>query len=149
ILTVNPSYTTYIDTTIYEGDSVTIAGIHHKVEGTYNYNWQTVLGCDSIFTLKLKVIPWKLDTNVVHLCIGEKYYLDTVMYDKTGVYYDTFRYDWGHQFYRTELTVHQLPNIVITPQPNNPNLICVHDSLPLTAKGAIYYEWYYITPNED
>ncbi len=150
VLTVNPTYTTYIDTAIYEGDSVTIAGIHHKFEGTYNYRWQTLLGCDSNFTLRLKVIPWKLDTNIVHICIGEKYYLDTVMYDRTGVYYDTFRYEWGHHFYRTVVTVHPLPIITITPHPeSNDGIICIHDSLKLSATGAIYYEWEYITPKEE
>ncbi len=149
ILTVNPTYNTYLDTAIYEGDSVTIAGIHHKFEGTYNYRWQTTLGCDSNFTLRLKVIPWKLDTLKPHICIGEKFYLDTIMYDRTGVYFDTFRYEWGHHFYRTELTVHPLPIITITPNPKNPDFICVHDSLDITAKGAVYYEWYYITPKEE
>ncbi len=149
ILTVNPTHVVYKDTAIYEGDSVTIAGIHHKFEGTYNYRWQTTLGCDSNFTLRLKVIPWRLDTLKPHICIGEKFYLDTVMYDRTGVYFDTFRYEWGHRFYRTELTVHPLPIITITPNPKNPDLICVHDSLDVTAKGAVYYEWYYITPKEE
>ncbi len=149
ILTVNPTYNTYLDTAIYEGDSITIAGIHHKYEGTYNYRFQTILNCDSNFTLRLKVIPWKLDTLKPHICIGEKFYLDTIMYDRTGVYFDTFRYEWGHHFYRTELTVHPLPIITITPNPKNPDFICVHDSLDITAKGAVYYEWYYITPKEE
>src|SRR5690606_31716068 len=61
---------------------------------------------------------------------------------------DTFYYDWGHQFYRTELTVHPLPIITITPHPET-EPICIHDSLNLSAKGALYYEWYNNTPTEE
>jgi gliding motility-associated-like protein len=89
-LTVNPVYAQndiIIDTTICQGDSVTIGTNSYSVSGTYVISLQTSLGCDSIVTLNLIVNPSYDDITVNRtICEGETVTIGTSMFSTSGTY---------------------------------------------------------------
>jgi len=56
-LTVNPSYSFTIDTSLCQGESITFEGLTMNESGSYPFNLFTTLGCDSIITFELIVYP--------------------------------------------------------------------------------------------
>ena len=56
-LTVNPSYSFTIDTSLCEGETIAFEGVTMSSTGTYPFNLFTTLGCDSIITYELIVYP--------------------------------------------------------------------------------------------
>jgi gliding motility-associated-like protein len=56
-LTVNPSYSFTIDTSLCQGESITFEGLTMNESGTYPFNLFTTLGCDSLITFELIVYP--------------------------------------------------------------------------------------------
>ena len=55
ILTVNPTYSITIDTTINEGQTYTENGFNENQAGIYTLTLQTINGCDSTITLNLNI----------------------------------------------------------------------------------------------
>ena len=76
-LTVNPSYSFVIDTSLCEGESITFEGLTMTETGTYPFNLFTSLGCDSIITYELIVHPIPaaplLSSNSPLSCPGDPY----------------------------------------------------------------------------
>ena len=74
-LTVNPSYSFVIDTSLCEGESITYEGLTMNSTGSYPFNLFTSLGCDSIITYELIVYPIpdapQLQTNSPLSCPGD------------------------------------------------------------------------------
>lgn len=56
-LTVNPAFTSTMNSAICEGSSLTLGGQSFSTAGTYTVQLQTVNGCDSIITLNLSLKP--------------------------------------------------------------------------------------------
>lgn len=77
VLTVNPSYSFVIDTSLCDGESITFEGLTMTETGTYPFNLFTSLGCDSIITYELIVHPIpaapSLSTNSPLSCPGDSY----------------------------------------------------------------------------
>ncbi len=146
-LSVNPSYAITIDTTIYEGDSITIGNIQYDTAGTYVQNLQTILNCDSILTINLNVVFKEIDSNVVNICEGESYILeDSIIYQNTGIYYDTLKYSWGHRIHITNLTVYPYPKTDIKIESTTTDPVCISSEILLSAigSGATKYQWFYV-----
>ena len=64
-LTVNPSFSVNMSTSICFGDSLLVGGSYQTSTGTYVDSLSTLNGCDSVFTTQLTVIH--VDTSVVVL----------------------------------------------------------------------------------
>lgn len=56
MLTVLPTATTYIDTSICDGESVYISSVPYEIEGSYQESFTAQNGCDSIVKLNLNVV---------------------------------------------------------------------------------------------
>jgi hypothetical protein len=57
--------------------------------GIYVDTLTSSIGCDSIVTLTLNVLPVKNTLLDIQICIGQTYHFNGVILDETGIYYDT------------------------------------------------------------
>jgi len=88
IVTVNSSNLT-VNASICQSQSYQV-GIHnYTLTGTYKDTLTNYLGCDSIITTNLTVIPIQQTTLNPVICQGETYYLDNHPYTTTGTYIDS------------------------------------------------------------
>ncbi|MFA6402639.1 MAG: choice-of-anchor tandem repeat GloVer-containing protein, partial [Salinivirgaceae bacterium] len=85
-LSVNPSYSVPKIDSICQGSSYVFGSQTLTTAGTYNENFPTIYGCDSIVTLTLSLKPVYKDTLVVSICKGETYNLGSQIIDSTGVF---------------------------------------------------------------
>ena len=83
LLTVLPTYLDTIYDSICEGDSVVIDGESYLESGFYNFDFETVAGCDSNLVLLLTENPVDTFIQNIQLCEGDsvlvfgQYYYDT------------------------------------------------------------------------
>ena len=82
---------TNIDTTLCQGQSLTVNGVNYALSGLYS---DTIAyansGCDSIqFVIDLQIDSFIVETTDTTLCEGQNLTVNGVIYDSTGVYYDT------------------------------------------------------------
>ncbi|GEM_PF-6574928 len=91
ILTVNPTYSITIDTTINEGQTYTENGFNENQAGIYTLTLQTINGCDSTVTLNLNVesVPCVDRDTVIQasICEGENFAFNDTSYAQAGTYY--------------------------------------------------------------
>lgn len=80
---------TTIDSTICEGESVTIGNSIYGTVGSYSDTLMTTFGCDSIVQLDLTVLA-PIDTAfTAYICSGDSYQIGTSIYTGAGIYSDT------------------------------------------------------------
>lgn len=75
--------------TICGGDSYDFDGTEISVGGTYNRNYTSVSGCDSIQTLILTVSPVERITLSEEICQGDTFFLDGMVFTTSGTFIDT------------------------------------------------------------
>ena len=85
-LTIDPVFISIQNETICEGDSVLFRGAFYKLAGSYTDSLQTVLGCDSLFSLNLTVNPFYLINEYQTICYGESFLFGGVYYHFSGNY---------------------------------------------------------------
>ena len=88
IVTPNPSSIQNIS--ICNGQSITVGTNTYTASGTYVDSIQNMIGCDSVITTNLTVLPDNSSTQVISICNGESITVGTSTYSTTGVYVDIF-----------------------------------------------------------
>jgi gliding motility-associated-like protein len=79
-----------MDSTICNGDSVSLGNQYYQTSGTYIDTLTTASGCDSIATLYLTVLPAKFSTVTHVMCFNETFIYNNVPYTQAGTYTQTF-----------------------------------------------------------
>jgi hypothetical protein len=87
-LTVTPAYAFTEDHSICEGETYTWHGTDYMDAGTYLAPYSTINGCDSIYTLNLKVHPVYRFAENYSICEGETYTWHGREYTDEGAYID-------------------------------------------------------------
>lgn len=90
-VTYYPVIETFVEDTICEGQTYTDPNFHGKDRtGIYRRKLQSVLNCDSIVTLNLKVTPRAYaEDSIATLCPGQTITWNGKVYERAGLYYDT------------------------------------------------------------
>lgn len=143
ILTVNPTYQTDVNDSIYFGENYNFHNRNLAASGRYIASFSTVNGCDSNIILNLKVIPATKDTFSLEICAGDTALFEQYRFTRAGVYRDTLIKDWGHQFRTFIVTVNPKPNMRIE-NLNDLQDLCIGDSLTIKLTGADTFKWQYI-----
>lgn len=101
-LTVFPVYHSETHDVICDNDIYVWQGrtISHS-EGLYHYDtiYTSIHGCDSVFTLDLRVYPTTQEIRYDTICAGEQYVLPNKQVDKAGYYVDTTSNEYGCDHY--------------------------------------------------
>ena len=85
-LTVHPAFEETIEQSICEGEEYLFDGQVYDVTGMYTVSYLTFNGCDSIYTIDLKVNEMA-ETNIeASLCSGEIFELNGISYSESGVF---------------------------------------------------------------
>ena len=86
-LVVIPLPRTMIDSTICDGDTVSLNNVSYTISGTFVDTLTSFIsGCDSIVTLNLTVNPVFETFLNEEICEGDSYPVGTFIYQETGVY---------------------------------------------------------------
>ena len=85
-ITVGTKQTTQIDTTICQGQTVTINHQQFSTSGNYTITLRNALGCDSIIQLKLKVNPIKENRISTTICKGASISIGNQQFSTAGNY---------------------------------------------------------------
>ena len=94
-LTIYPRVFRTLQPTICANE-VFIVGSHtYNTAGMYNDTFTSYLGCDSIISTNLFVLPISIDTFNITICSNENYLFGTRIYTTSGTYIDTFDADNG------------------------------------------------------
>ena len=88
---IKPNNTVTIDTTICQGESVTINNQKFSNAGTYTITIKQSSGCDSVITLKLKVNPTSNIRTTTYICKGEAYIFNNQTISEPGIYVAKFK----------------------------------------------------------
>ena len=70
------------------GDSLLVNGVYHHIPGNYNEIYLTSLGCDSIVTTNLSVIPLNQTIQTPSICYGGTFTVGSHIYSNAGIYTD-------------------------------------------------------------
>lgn len=93
--------------TIYQGERYYFQGQYFSDPGLHKITYQSVSGCDSVYLLRLTVLPKYHFIETATICGSAPYEWRGSQYDKTGIYYDSLRTTLGHDsIYELDLTVH-------------------------------------------
>lgn len=80
-LTVNPTIQNTINSSICQGEVFTFNGQNLSSSGSYDFDFQTSAGCDSIVTINLTVFPTPLTPQIISnsplLCEGDELIMST------------------------------------------------------------------------
>lgn len=88
-VTVNPTYNNYQQKTLCYGDTLKVGNYNYTTTGFYTTTLQTILGCDSIISTSLNILPLNKRTQTIQLCAGDSYTIGSHTYTSNGTYYDT------------------------------------------------------------
>lgn len=88
---VAPPDTTFLESSICEGDSVMVGDSTLAVSGIYNINLLSYAGCDSVVNYSLTVFPTEYTNLVDTICQGDSVVVGTTAYTTTGAYADTLQ----------------------------------------------------------
>jgi len=82
------------DTTLCQGQSLTVNGINYNVSGSYNDTaFYAVSGCDSVqYVVNLQIDSFIITTLNTTLCQGQSVTVNGVNYTNSGIYNDTAYY---------------------------------------------------------
>ncbi|MEY4876122.1 MAG: hypothetical protein RL708_1271, partial [Bacteroidota bacterium] len=78
-----------INQTICNNQPYFFKGLNLLTAGTYIDTLTSILGCDSIITLNLRLGNPSFSTLFDTICIGDNYYLNNKIFDSAGLYFDT------------------------------------------------------------
>ena len=97
ILNLVPVYVIESEATICDVESYYFRGKKLRHAGVYYDTLSTGEGCDSIYRLKLNVLPtMRVDTTYTQICINDTVHFGRQVITKSGVYYDTISVDSLH-----------------------------------------------------
>lgn len=85
-LKVNPTFNDTIYAEICRGETYNYMGFQEDSTNFYTHYFQSILGCDSIVNLSLKVNPSYYDTIYAEICSGEIYTLKGFNESNQGIY---------------------------------------------------------------
>ena len=109
-LNIIPTVHTDLIESICEGDQYAVGDTSFDFTGNYDVTLISNTGCDSIVHLDLTVIPTSRHTDTVHICEGETFTFNNVVYDSTGLYLDTLVSAAGcDSLAMLDLRVHPMP----------------------------------------
>lgn len=109
-LTIRPTSTTTIDTSICQGRSIFFKGQNRTTAGTYRDTLVKTNGCDSILILNLSIKPNSFNTLNTQICSGQSILFNSVLRTTTGTYLDTLTSANGcDSFLTLNLTVNPTP----------------------------------------
>ncbi|MCQ2329234.1 MAG: IgGFc-binding protein [Paludibacteraceae bacterium] len=91
-LKMNPKYHFVKDTIICDYSSFRWRGKPVRSSGVYWDSLETKIGCDSIYELRLTIMPTRRDTLYDTICLGENYTFHGTIIRNAGVYADTVCY---------------------------------------------------------
>lgn len=90
-LSVHPSYDSLTKVVVCDGNNYYFEGQEFSIPGTYQFNYQSIMGCDSIIKLDLTFVD-RSETNIeVTICEGETYSIGDSIYSLPGSYSYLFR----------------------------------------------------------
>ena len=97
ILNLVPVYIIESEATICDVESYYFRGKKLRHEGIYYDTLSTGQGCDSIYRLKLNVLPTlRVDTTYTQICINDTVHFGRQVITQSGIYYDTIAVDSAH-----------------------------------------------------
>lgn len=88
-LTMNPKYHFVKDTTVCDYSNFRWRGRPFRSSGVYWDSLETKIGCDSIYELRLTIIPTRRDSIFDTICLGDNYTFHGRIVRDAGVYADT------------------------------------------------------------
>jgi gliding motility-associated-like protein len=123
-LTVLPNTSFTAPVSICDGQSYFAGGTLQTTSGIYLDTFINYLGCDSVLTTNLTVLPNSSFTLTVSICDGQSYYAGGGLQTTSGIYFDTLANSVGcDSVITTDLAV--LPNSSFTQDIS----ICTGDSI--------------------
>ena len=97
ILNIVPVYVLESEATICDVETYYFRGKKLRHEGVYYDTLSTGEGCDSIYKLKLNVLPThRFDTAYTQMCLNDTVHFGGQVITQSGVYYDTVPVDSIH-----------------------------------------------------
>ncbi|MCX6296677.1 MAG: T9SS type A sorting domain-containing protein [Bacteroidetes bacterium] len=126
-LSVKPSYHFNQSTTICQGDSALIFGNYESIDSLYTDNYTTFLGCDSIYTHQLNVVPPFAITLNANVCSGDSVIIAGTYESLSGTYINNYVSSFGCDSVVTTILMVQ-PNYSISRSIS----ICSYDSVLLS-----------------
>ncbi|MBL4707896.1 MAG: T9SS type A sorting domain-containing protein, partial [Flavobacteriales bacterium] len=88
-LSINSSYYSHRTDSICVGDSSFIFGFYRKMNGTFYDSLQTIMGCDSIMSVTLRIDSNYNITQNLSICIGDSILLYGIYQNTAGIYVDS------------------------------------------------------------
>jgi len=92
---VNPTYNEFVEATICEGEEYEFEGEVFLEVGEYNFEYKSVLGCDSIVTLQLFVNPIFSELVEATICEGEEYEFEGEVFTTANEYIFEYKTELG------------------------------------------------------
>ena len=145
-LAIDSFIVTSIDTTICQGQSLTVNGVTYTATGIYNDTASFVAsGCDSIqYVIDLQIDSFIVENTDTTICQGESIVVNGVNYNATGNFNDTLRFASGCDsvLFVINLAVTPLPTV----QANSSELdsaACINENVTLfgTGTAGVNYTW--------
>ena len=88
-LTIAPPYSLLVFDSICQNDSVFVAGDYQNTQGIYYDSLLSIIGCDSIRTTFLTVLPLSSIILYDTICEGDSVFTGGTYKKSAGIYYDT------------------------------------------------------------
>jgi PKD repeat protein len=140
IVTLNLSYSQIIAVTksiqICQGEFVTIGGQAFTTTGTFIVNVDAPVGCDSVITLQLSVLPNSQSSQTKQICEGETVTIGTQIFTTTGVYMATLPAKNGCD---SMVTL----NLTVLPTGGIPMLTLLSNNQLGCSVTGVLYSWYF------
>ena len=113
-LTIRPTSTITIDTSICQGKSIFFKGQNRTTAGTYRDTLVKVNGCDSIRILNLTIRSTSTKIIDTQICQGQSIFFNGLARSNSGTYLDTLiNFNNCDSFLTLNLTVHPTPTTSI------------------------------------
>jgi len=136
-VTVYPNFNTNLNLAICSGDSYAFNGQNISTSGTYQGNFQSINGCDSVVNLVLSVNSVTTASIDTSICQGSILNYAGQSLTNAGQYAFTLQNQLGcDSIVSINLSVLTLPSLVSPPQ-----TICSGDNAVLIPSGAVTYTW--------
>lgn len=94
-ITFQPPTNTNLSVSICEGESFNIGGQVFTQSGFYNLFFTSNIGCDSVVSLDLTVLPTTFTFLNAQVCEGEVFFVDNNAYDQAGQYQEILTSSFG------------------------------------------------------
>jgi gliding motility-associated-like protein len=99
---------------ICTGDSVFAGGAYQTAAGSYSDTLVNALGCDSVLTTLVSLLPVSSFIQSISICEGDSYYAGGAFQTQSGIYFDTLVNDAGcDSVITTTLTVVPLSLVTV------------------------------------